>query len=353
MSIIIPSYAYTYIKIEYLKVLIMDEVALKALRKIEEIQEFINFIRPYYPNINIQEYTVEEIEKNLYHTYIKLIGKIMVYSPENMRYFLRNFLLKYEIYNIKQIVIGIIVGMSLEERKKNVNFLVERYLNNEEFINRLLELYSLEEIEYYMRRTRYNEVIREGLLYFRNTNEIFVLEAFLDRLYYSNLVHMRKRFQKKERIMINLFVDYVVEIYNLKMIYRGIKNNIDRKLLSQFLIDNYLFLSSEQLRQLIALENIEDFVVRIRNFFKNNSELKKIYNDSYLNEIHLIWSIENLYVKYYFRKFRLKIDDIDYSTIYKILELIIKKEKEIKFEILPELVEIINKNFDSLKLKEI
>ena len=72
-------------------------------------------------------------------------------------------------------------------------------------------------------------------------SEIFVLDAFLDRLYYETLMNEKKKQNKKSKFIISEFIDYLIEIYNIKVIYRGIKNNIDRKLLVQFLIKNPYF----------------------------------------------------------------------------------------------------------------
>jgi len=348
-SIIVPSYAYTYIKMDFLKLLLLDEASLNRLKQLENIEEIINFLKPYYPELEIKKLDIVEIEKALFSTYIKLIGKIMIYSPENMRYFLRNILLKYEIYNIKQVIIGTIIGMSKEEKRANVNFTVEKYLENEEFMKKLLELTSLEEIEFFLRKTRYNKAIREGLLYFRNTGEIFVLESFLDQLYYQNLVSMKRRLNKKEREMIKLYINYIVEIYNINMIYRGIKNNIDRNLLSQFLIKNYLFLTEGRMFQLLELDNVDIFINYLRTIYKITPGIKENYNDASINPLCLRRSLENLYINYYFKKFRAKVGDIEYFTIYKILEILIKKEEEIKFEILPKLVQILNEKFTLLK----
>ncbi len=353
MTFQIPSYAYTYVKIGYLKMIIMDEPALKKLRSIENFEEFLEFIKPYYPDMKIEAPTVEEVESKLYNIFIKVIGKIMLYSPDDMRHFLRTFLLKYEIYNIKQIIIGTIVGLSKEERKENVNFTVEEYLDNEEFIEKLLELYSLEEIEYFMRKTRYYEVIREGLLYFRNNHEIFVLDAFLDQLYYRNLVYIGHSTSKEERNAINLFVDYAVEVYNLSTIYRGIKNNVDRNLLSQIIINNYLILTPQIIKTLIALENTESFIDNLKYILSSSSKIKDLYHESSFDEDHLNWALESLYIEYFFTKVSLQIGDIEYITIYKILELLIMKEKEIKFDILPKAVQLIDKKFELLRNKEI
>lgn len=332
-----------------LKQLIIDDNSLQKLEEISNIEEFIEFISPYYPNLSIKEYTIEEIEQALYHIYFKLIGKIMQYSPPNMRSILRDYLLKYEIMNIKQIILGSILGMSIEEKKKNVNYLIEEYLENVDFIEDLIKISSLDEIQLFMKQTRYNRAVREGILYFRKNNEIFVLESFLDQLYYRNLIKKKHTFNKKENVMINLFVDYVSEIYNLNIIYRGIKNKIDKKLLAQFLVNNYLFLNAYNINYLLNLDDVNDFISVIYNYFKKNKEINPFFRIFGLNEKHILLSLEKLFQKYYFKKFQVKIDDIDFLTIYKILELVIKKENEIRFIIIPKVVKITHEKFRNLK----
>lgn len=348
-SAIVPSYAYTYIKLDFLKLLIIDDVSLQKLAKINDINEFIEFIRPFYPNLSIKEKSIEHIELALLDNYIKLVGKIMLYSPENMRLFLKNYLVKFEIMNIKQIIMSSILGMSIEEKKKNVNFLVEKYLDNEEFINNLLKLSTLDEIQLFMRKTKYNVSIREGIVYFKKTKEVFVLESFLDQLYYKNLKAQVKNLNKKEKEMISLFLNYITEIYNINILYRGIKNNIDKKLLFQFLINNYLFLDENKIDYLLNLDNVDIFSSIIEGYIKDIKEISPFYKTLGVNKKHLIRSIEVLYLNYYFKKFKLKIDDIDLFTIFKILELIIKKEKEIRFYIMPKIVKLLQEKFSILK----
>ncbi len=306
-------------------------------------------LRPYYPNLDFKENTIEDIEVALKNNYIKLIGKILHYSPQNMRIFLRNYLLSYEIQNLKQIIISLILGINQEEKRKRINFLVEEYLDNTEFIEELLKFTSLDEIQLFLKRTKYNIAIREGILYFKKNKEIFILEAFLDQFYYKQLNVQLANLNKKEKTMISLFVKYKTEIYNINMIFRGIKNNIDRKLLSQFLVDSYLFLNESKLDRLLNLDNLDEFISVIEEYLKNIKEIKPFFIRLRINQKHLIRSIEQFYISYYFKNFEIKIDDIDFFTIYKILEILIKKQKEIKFHILPKVVKILHYKFKKLK----
>ncbi len=341
------TYAYTYIKIIFLKQLIMDSGTLQKLKDITEIDEFIRFIEPFYPGLKIKDFSIEEIEKRLYYIYIKLIGKIILFSPINIRRFLKDYLLKYEIMNIKQIILGSIIGMSLEEKTKNVNFTVEEYLENTDFIKKLIELSSIDEIQLYMKRSRYYQVIREGILYFKNYNEIFVLESFLDKLYYTNMIKREKIYNPKEKAIISLYNSFMTEIYNINLIYRSKINKIDKDLISQFMVDKYLFLDNKKISILLDQENLNDFFLKLDDFLKKASDLRYSFNIS--NAKNPISQLERLYFNYYFKKFKIEADCIDSSTIFRILELIIKKEKEIKLEIIPNIVGIIQRKFKSLK----
>ena len=264
-----------------------------------------------------------------------------------MRRFLKDYLLQYEIMNIKQIILGLIIGLSNEEKSDDVNFLVEEYLENTEFIKKLIEISSLEEVRLYMKPTIYNKAIREGILYFRNNNETFVLEAFLDQLYYINLLKRERTYTKNEKAMISLFNSFTTEIYNINLIYRGLINKIDKNLLSQFIVNNYLFLNEKKIDELLSQENLNNFFLKINEFLGRVGQLKYNINISELE--HPMWELERIYKSYYFRKFKIESQDIEFLTLYRILELIIKKEREISLEIIPNVVNIINKKFELLK----
>ena len=349
MSVVVNSYAFTYIKIGFLRQLVMDDFTLQKLKQITDIKQFIEFIRMYYPGLSFDAYTIEDIEVALNETYIKVIGKIISYSPVNMKRFLRNYLIKYEIRNIKKVILGTILEMGKVEKLSMVNQTAEKYLSNIDFIKHLTEITSLDEIQLYMKDTLYSRAIREGILYFRNDNEVFVLEAFLDQLYYEILKKEVNKLNKKEKKMISLYVKYTTEIYNLNTIYRGIINKIDRKLLSQFLVNNFLFLDKDKLENLIILTNTDDFMVLLTQYYRKIKETRPYFISSTLNIKHLIWSIEKIYVDYYFKIFKIKIDDIDYQTIFRILEVLIKKDDEIRLYVLPKVVKLLQSKFKLLK----
>lgn len=330
----------------------MDKNALNNLKKIYNVNALIEFIKKYYPGLDVKNLSMVEIEIAITNYYIKLIGQIMYYSPDNMNLFLRSYLLTYEIMNVKRIILSSIVGINDGDKKTLVKFLVENYLGNNGFIEGLLEKSTLGEIQLYMseKRSLYNSALREGFQHFNRKKEVFVLEAFLDRLYYQVMVKNRKKFMSKEKKpLISLFIDYKTEIYNLNTIFRGILNGIDKKLLSQFLVNNYLFFNNSKIMDLLSQENIDDFLITITNYLRNIRHFSSFFASRTINKNNLMNLIEKAYDNYFLKNTRILSDDIDHMAITRILEFLVKKEKEVKDEILPNIVRIVYNNYNILQ----
>ena len=60
----------------------------------------------------------------------------------------------------------------------------------------------------------------------------------------------------------------------------------------------------------MRLTTLEDFFTNLHKYLKKEKEIKFLLLNNPLEKEHLVWSIEKLYLKYYFKRFELKIDDI-------------------------------------------
>ncbi len=141
----------------------------------------------------------------------------------------------------------------------------------------------------------------------------------------------------------------ICEIYNINFIYRGILNNTEKNFLSQFLVNRYLFLDEKNLISLLNQPTLETYFLFLNNLLKKVPELKKWVNILDSESKHPMWILEKVYMDYFFRKLKEKAEDIDYSAIYLILKLIVKKEEEIRFKILPRVVKLIHYKYRDLK----
>ncbi|MHA1294107.1 MAG: V-type ATPase subunit, partial [Promethearchaeota archaeon] len=238
-----------------------------------------------------------------------------------------------------------------KEKSKKIHFIVEKYLNNTDFINLLIEKSTLKEIQLLMKGTKYDNAVREGILYFRNYNEIFVLNAFLDQIYYRNLAYRIRRYNVNERLIIEPYISSITEIYNINIIYRGILNKIDKNLLSQFLVYNFLFLNHEKLLNLLYQESLEAFFSYLNKYLKKlKDRSRNNYKYLFYEGVNPIKILTDLYQNYYFKQLKFIIGDIERLTIFRIVEILIKKEREIKFFLLPKIVDIIHEKYSLLDI---
>jgi hypothetical protein len=110
-----------------------------------------------------------------------------------------------------------------------------------------------------------------------------------------------------------------------------------------------MFLNQGSLNDLLNLTNTNDFITLLSEFLIRKKEIRLYLLRSPFKGEHLIWEIERLYLDYFFRTFHIKKDDIEYQCIYRIMELLIRKENEIKIHVLPWVVEILHEKYKVLK----
>jgi len=117
-------------------------------------------------------------------------------------------------------------------------------------------------------------------------------------------------------------------------------------LLSQFLINNYLFFNDKKIEFLLTRENLEEFFSYINDTLGRFTDLQ----DYKISESDRpIWKLDRIYKDYFFRRFKFEMQDIDDLTIFRIIELIIRKEYEIKYEIIPNVVRIVHNKYRVLE----
>ena len=347
-GVIVPDYGYLYVKLAILKQIVLTKSEINNTQNIKSIDELIEFLKPYYPDTSFKIHSISEIEKSLYHSFFKLIGRILVNSPDELRQFLKYFLMKYEVYNIKNIILGTILNKTKKEKLNDTNFIIEELLDNEDFIRELINKRSINEIQLFMKKTNYYQVIKEGLDFYKRNQEIFFLAVSLDKLYYEILNRIKSRFSNTDFEIIQIYINYVIEIYNLKILYRGIKNKIEKNLLSQLLINSSLFLNSKKLNVLLNQETLEEFNQSLITLLGESKP--RLFTPDILNNLaeDTIVILKNVYDEYFFKECHKQVSSLPALTVSKVLELLVKKESEIKDVLIPLVVNILNLKYQTL-----
>ncbi len=334
MSVVVDSYPYTLIKIASLKSLVIPHEEFLKLQRIGDLKKLVSGLDKYYPGLSTvfheKEPTIIEMEKELYKIFYKIYEKILTASPFQLQNFLRSLLYRYEIWNLKTLLAGTLANMDRDTIKNEIVMKPEKLLQRSKFMKDLLKQDDITHILRLLRKSRYAQIIKRGVYYFNQTKEIFLLEALLDKYYVEYLAESRHEYSGKEKSIFNNAVDFLIQRYNLMLIYRSLRNNIPKELLKQLTVPVGSVLTPELIAQFVASNSVSEFISQLRVFIRNHKDLKKIEELKRGTDSDLITHLLSLLNKNIFQKLtESNIADIDSLTIKRVISFIFNKENEI------------------------
>src|SRR6056297_171503 len=109
MRLVIDDYGYIYPKLAYLNKIVMTKKELGKIKDLSDFSGLISFAQRYFPGLKPKAETAEDFEKELWVIFFKIIEKILVSSPNMVQKFLKTYLIRFEIWNIRIAVIEILV----------------------------------------------------------------------------------------------------------------------------------------------------------------------------------------------------------------------------------------------------
>jgi len=305
MRIIFDNYTYGLIKTSYLKFLIITDEEYNKLKVIKDSNELIQKLERYFPTISeLKELNLVSIEKKLLIIYFKIISKLIPYFPIQYQSFLKNILERFEIWNVKMFIMGKLINLDEQKLKDEIFLEVERILDRNKFIQKLLSCNSIDDaIDFLKKQDKYKDVIERGWEFYNKTKEIFLLENLLDKLFVERIMQYIEDFKGKERILFEIYVDTLIERYNLVLIFRGIKNKINFELLNQLIVPKINILTLQELQYLAQSSDEKEFINRLNNIEKKHKMIS----------INSKFWVENIYL-YKLLEFKKKSEIIQYST---------------------------------------
>lgn len=340
MRTIIEEYAYVYIKIAGMKRLLFSNRERILLRAITDLDNLVELLKKFYPNFQPKSITIADIERELWIIYFKIYERILAYSPSPMQIFLKNYLMKYEIANLRLIITGIIAGLTTEERNEYLYLAPAEILERKNFLRDLLNAQKLEDITMNLDNGEYAKVIKEGIKKYQETQELFFLYTTLDKYFYQSFFDALDYYPKQERRLIKEYIQKNIDFYNLNLLYRIYWNKFKIQEISDYIIMEGFYLNADDLKNLVTSENIEVFFAKLKAKFRKNLQLYRIIQNLESNSIEG-WQdfSEFLLNPIQFSALINKEEDITLQTIIRILRIIFLKEKEIQ-EIVTRAVQI-------------
>lgn len=342
MRVVVPSYVYTLIKISALKAISISPAEYRALGRIKEVPELLMSLERFFPGISDlrgENLNLIEIEKKLFQIYFKIYEKILISSPDMMQNFLKSLLVRFEIWNIKTYLMGMLANVDLDHIREEILIEPEKILQRINFIDQLLKRTNFQDGIKYLKTTRYAKIVERGMYYFDQKKEVFLLEALLDKYFVTQTLGSLSNYAGLEQDLFDDYIDILVQKYNLTLIYRCIRNKVPLDLLKQLVLPKGSIFNKKILEYLVAAKTIKDFYEIVSEVVKTKPILHSaLKNLSPENPIKPILSIFN---KRVFQIVPVRAGmDLETRTIEKVLMFIFNKENEI-FKVLALFVKLL------------
>ncbi|MHA1733993.1 MAG: V-type ATPase subunit [Promethearchaeota archaeon] len=292
----------------------------EKLEKAENFESFLKGVGEFYSTVNEQVTDLLGLEKALYEFYFLQIAKFINAAPAEWQDAFSIYLSRFEVENLKRIIQGLVAQLPREEIEKRMFTNVERLLEHDKLFHLLLDQANLEDFTFVLKNSPYARPIREGLEHYKNAGELFQIQMYLDRHYYSLLAGSDFNLSAYCKDIWNYFISGEVEIYNILVVYRGLFNGLDREFIKALVIPKGLFLHSRDLLELVNLEDFDNFKSTLLNLLQG----KKVPPDELAryskSKGHPLDTLPEVYMRA-FRKFYISQGDLKAITFARLLEI--------------------------------
>lgn len=235
-------------------------------------------------------------------------------APEKVKPFVKSWLLKYDIKMVKKAIKGINKGLDKDEIRKRmypINII------DEGLIDEIAEANSIPELINIIKETKIGEVIEEREL----EDNFFLLDIKLDRYAVEEIKKTVLKSETEDQPALNYFVGKYIDLTNLKIIFRGLNEDVDKNQLKKALISGGRELPSWKLENMSESESIDEAIVELEG--TSYSNIKKESLSKGLFELEL--SIDQQLLKT-----TSSITNENILTIGPLLKFLIGKEIELR-----------------------
>ena len=233
---------------------IFSEKQFQEIIEAGNIEEVKNYLRgfPDYAKY-IDQYPLEKaLDTQLAENY-DLVARI---TPENSREAFRFLLKKWDIKNIKSIIIAKEAGLTAEETLD----LVVPYGDLTDKLDTLVDADDINEVLNTLEGTEYAPLLEDAIPSYQETGILLPLEASLDKYLLNNLLRTVATPEDDNTAYLKTYVGNMVDGANLKIILRAKVDELNYEDIEPYMISNGYQIREWKLKDLMESEDVAGVV---------------------------------------------------------------------------------------------
>lgn len=207
----------------------------------------------------VERYPIEKaIDVHLAEVY-EFAAKIV---PEDVKEVFKALLKRWDIENIKSLLIAKDAGLEVEEIVDMLIPVGELF----DELEKLVEVENVEEVVYGLEGTEYSDILEDALTAYKEKGILLPFEAALDNYYLRNIIKAIKSVKTKNREILEHYFGSYVDISNIMLVLRAKVDKLKYEDIEPYLLPAGRQISEWKLRDLMEAENIREVIASLRGF---------------------------------------------------------------------------------------
>ena len=249
---VLSMYPYTYpnARVRARKGRLFTEKQFSELTESQNVEEVKNYLRgfPDYAKY-IDKYPIEKaLDAQLAETY-DLLARI---SPDNSKAAFKFLLKKWDIENIKSLIIAKKVGLNQDETLD----LIVPFGELTDRLDTLVDADDVGEIINSLEGTEYPQILENAVPVYEETGLLLPLEASMDKYLLENLLRTVATPEDDNRAFLHQYVGKIVDTSNIKIIIRAKADGLKYDDIEPYMISDGYQIREWKLKDMMESEDV-------------------------------------------------------------------------------------------------
>ncbi|MFO7992393.1 MAG: V-type ATPase subunit [Thermoplasmata archaeon] len=223
---------------------------------------------------------LETFEEQLDKSNIDLVKEALYAAPDRLKPFVKTWLLRYDVLMVKRAIRSASRGIDkekLEEILYPVNIVDRKVIEDISTSKNIQQIFNS------LSETKFGEVLKE-----REWNgDFFRLDTDLDRFAFNELKKATLKVETEQQSVTRYFVGKYTDLMNLKIIFRGLREDIDKESLKESLLPDGREIARWKLENMVEAKNMKEALVELDGTSYQELGKKDVSSSDYEIECYL------------------------------------------------------------------
>lgn len=264
-------YSNVLVKVGVERSYLLSTGKLERLAECKSLEEFASELKETVYGEKLAKvtlpYTSKVFERVFRESLIEVSTKIVQNSPETVSPFIKAYLLKFELENIKTILRAASVGLPYDEITSKIYLPVEAFLKRQDIILKAAMAIQVKSVVDVLKTTIYGPLLVAGLRKYEETGSTKFFDILLDRMFYEHFGERFKALPKKEQKNVFFYVSREIDKFNILTILRAKILGYDPHWIRVAILRDYYNVTEQIIEALLMADNFDSALSIIKQSY--------------------------------------------------------------------------------------